>query len=120
MGCKSDQRVCEESWGQDGRFGLYCFYQRCVLLSLFPRGCKGLGDPYADLIGPGMGTPLQVGALVVRTLSQLYDIPLVGVNHCVGREFAILPLNKSLTSRYRNGPTYHLITQPYRTLRFWW
>jgi len=33
-----------------------------------------------------MGTPLQVGALVVRTLSQLYDIPLVGVNHCVGRE----------------------------------
>lgn len=33
-----------------------------------------------------MGTPLQVGALVVRTLSQLYNIPLVGVNHCVGRE----------------------------------
>jgi N6-L-threonylcarbamoyladenine synthase len=33
-----------------------------------------------------MGTPLQVGALVVRTLSQLYDIPLVGVNHCVGRK----------------------------------
>ena len=33
-----------------------------------------------------MGTPLQVGALVVRTLSQLYNIPLVGVNHCVGRK----------------------------------
>lgn len=33
-----------------------------------------------------MGTPLQVGALVSRTLSLLYDIPLVGVNHCVGRE----------------------------------
>jgi N6-L-threonylcarbamoyladenine synthase len=32
-----------------------------------------------------MGTPLQVGALVARTLSQLYNIPLVGVNHCVGR-----------------------------------
>lgn len=31
-----------------------------------------------------MGTPLQVGALVSRTLSLLYDIPLVGVNHCVG------------------------------------
>lgn len=33
-----------------------------------------------------MGTPLQVGSLVVRTLSQLYNIPLVGVNHCVGRK----------------------------------
>lgn len=31
-----------------------------------------------------MGTPLQVGALVARTLSQLYNIPLVGVNHCIG------------------------------------
>jgi N6-L-threonylcarbamoyladenine synthase len=34
-----------------------------------------------------MGTPLQVGALVVRTLSLLYNIPIVGVNHCVGRKF---------------------------------
>ena len=31
-----------------------------------------------------MGTPLQVGALVARTLSLLHNIPLVGVNHCVG------------------------------------
>jgi len=38
-----------------------------------------------------MGTPLQVGALVVRTLSQLYDVPLVGVNHCVGRKSASAP-----------------------------
>jgi N6-L-threonylcarbamoyladenine synthase len=30
-----------------------------------------------------MGTPLQVGALVARTLSQLHGIPLIGVNHCV-------------------------------------
>lgn len=43
-------------------------------------------DVIAFTKGPGMGTPLQVGALVARTLSQLYDIPLVGVNHCVGRE----------------------------------
>lgn len=42
-----------------------------------------------------MGTPLQVGALVVRTLSQLYNIPLVGVNHCVGRKLGpILSLNR--------------------------
>ena len=36
--------------------------------------------------GPGMGAPLQSVALVARTLSLLYDKPLVGVNHCVGRE----------------------------------
>jgi tRNA A37 threonylcarbamoyltransferase TsaD len=36
-----------------------------------------------------MGTPLQVGALVVRTLSQLYNIPLIGVNHCVGRKSSL-------------------------------
>lgn len=35
--------------------------------------------------GPGMGAPLQSVALVARTLALLYDKPLVGVNHCVGR-----------------------------------
>lgn len=35
--------------------------------------------------GPGMGAPLQSVAIVARTLSLLYDKPLVGVNHCVGR-----------------------------------
>ncbi|KAG2350491.1 O-sialoglycoprotein endopeptidase [Suillus weaverae] len=34
--------------------------------------------------GPGMGAPLQSVALVARTLSLLYEKPLVGVNHCVG------------------------------------
>ncbi|KAJ7786445.1 O-sialoglycoprotein endopeptidase [Mycena metata] len=34
--------------------------------------------------GPGMGGPLQSVALVARTLSLLFDKPLVGVNHCVG------------------------------------
>ena len=37
--------------------------------------------------GPGMGAPLQSVALVARTLSLLYDKPLVGVNHCVGRRY---------------------------------
>jgi N6-L-threonylcarbamoyladenine synthase len=36
-------------------------------------------------LGPGMGAPLQSVALVARTLSLLYEKPLVGVNHCVGR-----------------------------------
>jgi len=34
--------------------------------------------------GPGMGGPLQTVAIVVRTLSQLWNIPIVGVNHCIG------------------------------------
>jgi tRNA A37 threonylcarbamoyltransferase TsaD len=33
-----------------------------------------------------MGAPLQSVALVARTLSLLFGKPLVGVNHCVGRE----------------------------------
>jgi N6-L-threonylcarbamoyladenine synthase len=34
--------------------------------------------------GPGMGAPLQSVSIVARTLSLLYNLPLVGVNHCVG------------------------------------
>lgn len=33
-----------------------------------------------------MGAPLQTTAIVARTLADLYDKPLVGVNHCVGRK----------------------------------
>ena len=40
-------------------------------------------------LGPGMGAPLQSVALVARTLSLLYNKPLVGVNHCVGRMFLL-------------------------------
>lgn len=34
--------------------------------------------------GPGMAPPLLVGAIVARTLSLLWNIPLLGVNHCIG------------------------------------
>lgn len=34
--------------------------------------------------GPGMGGPLSVGCIVSRVLSQLWRVPVVGVNHCVG------------------------------------
>lgn len=34
--------------------------------------------------GPGMGAPLQSVVIAARTLSLLWNIPLVGVNHCVG------------------------------------
>lgn len=34
--------------------------------------------------GPGMGIPLVSVAVVARTLAQLWNIPLVPVNHCIG------------------------------------
>ncbi|KAK4199891.1 putative glycoprotein endopeptidase KAE1 [Triangularia verruculosa] len=34
--------------------------------------------------GPGMGAPLTSVAIAARTLSLLWNKPLVGVNHCVG------------------------------------
>lgn len=34
--------------------------------------------------GPGMGAPLRSVAVVARMLSQLWNVPLVGVNHCIG------------------------------------
>ncbi|KAL0432949.1 UNVERIFIED_CONTAM: putative tRNA N6-adenosine threonylcarbamoyltransferase, partial [Sesamum latifolium] len=33
--------------------------------------------------GPGMGGPLQVSAVVIRVLSQIWKKPIVAVNHCV-------------------------------------
>jgi len=34
--------------------------------------------------GPGMGAPLRSAAVAARTLALLWNLPLVGVNHCVG------------------------------------
>lgn len=34
--------------------------------------------------GPGMGGPLQSVAVCARTLSLLWNVPLIGTNHCVG------------------------------------
>lgn len=41
-------------------------------------------DVFCYTKGPGMAQPLSVGALVVRTLAQIYQKPIVGVNHCIG------------------------------------
>ena len=62
--------------------------------------------------GPGMGAPLQTVAIVARTLSLLYGKPLVGVNHCVGRESAYLRATAQpwlRSERQRSGaPIAHL------------
>jgi len=34
--------------------------------------------------GPGMGAPLVSVAIVARTIAQLWNKPIVGVNHCIG------------------------------------
>lgn len=49
--------------------------------------------------GPGMAGPLSVGAIVIRTLSLMYDIPLVGVNHCIGH----IEMGRTVTNA--NNPT---------------
>ena len=36
--------------------------------------------------GPGMGAPLQSAVMAARMMSLLWNKPLVGVNHCVGRK----------------------------------
>lgn len=41
-------------------------------------------DAIAYTKGPGMGAPLQVGAVIARTLAQLWKKPAIPVNHCVG------------------------------------
>lgn len=38
--------------------------------------------------GPGIGAPLVSVAVVARTVAQLWNKPIIGVNHCVGREFS--------------------------------
>lgn len=35
--------------------------------------------------GPGMGAPLVSVAIVARTVAQIWNKPLLGVNHCIGR-----------------------------------
>jgi N6-L-threonylcarbamoyladenine synthase len=37
--------------------------------------------------GPGMGAPLVSVAVVARTVAQIWDKPLIGVNHCIARVF---------------------------------
>jgi len=44
-------------------------------------------DAVAYTKGPGMGGPLQTCAVVARTLSQVWNVPIVAVDHCIGREW---------------------------------
>ncbi|XP_030664227.1 probable tRNA N6-adenosine threonylcarbamoyltransferase isoform X2 [Nomascus leucogenys] len=53
------------------------------------RDGKVLANPRRTYVtppgtGPGMGAPLVAVAVVARTVAQLWNKPLVGVNHCIG------------------------------------
>jgi len=45
-----------------------------------------------------MGAPLQSVALVARTLALMFNKPLVGVNHCVGRTYLSPKLSHQKTN----------------------
>lgn len=59
---------------------------RVALMEAFPgeKHPESLLSAICFTKGPGMGAPLQSCAVCARTLSLLWNIPLVGVNHCVG------------------------------------
>ncbi|KAJ2454556.1 putative tRNA threonylcarbamoyladenosine biosynthesis protein kae1 [Coemansia sp. RSA 2336] len=65
-------------------------HHRSTIIELLHQALKEAKITHKDLDcicytkGPGMGAPLQAVALVARTLAQLWEIPLVGTNHCVG------------------------------------
>ncbi|KAJ3021819.1 putative tRNA threonylcarbamoyladenosine biosynthesis protein kae1 [Thoreauomyces humboldtii] len=62
--------------------------QHVVSLTKEALAEAGLEPSRIDVIcftkGPGMGGPLVSVAVAARTLSLLWNVPLVGVNHCVG------------------------------------
>lgn len=61
---------------------------RAALSEAFPDDDDGNPERRVSAIcftkGPGMGAPLQSCAVAARTLALLWDVPLIGVNHCVG------------------------------------
>jgi len=58
---------------------------KAAINEAFPEGDVGFFlSAICFTQGPGMGAPLQSCAVAARMLSLIWNIPLVGVNHCVG------------------------------------
>jgi N6-L-threonylcarbamoyladenine synthase len=57
---------------------------RAALQEAFPKDESFFLSAICFTQGPGMGAPLQSCAIAARMLSLLWNVPLVGVNHCVG------------------------------------
>lgn len=62
--------------------------------------------------GPGMGAPLSVCAIVARTCALLWNKPIFGVNHCIGRillhKIVLMPLCKSHHNCFNKKYIYRL------------
>lgn len=62
----------------------------CIRLIKQALTDANLKDPKVDIDvicftkGPGMGAPLHSVVIAARTCSLLWEVPLIGVNHCVG------------------------------------
>ena len=73
-------------------------HHRCVVLAVLSEALQeaAVEPEQIDVVcytkGPGMAPPLQAVAIVARTIAQLWNKPIIGVNHCIGR---ILEWNNS-------------------------
>lgn len=65
-------------------------HHRKVILGILEEAIKvsGIEPNEIDVVcftkGPGMAPPLLTVAIVARTIAQLWNKPLLGVNHCIG------------------------------------
>ena len=90
------------SWAAGGL--PFCFHvarQRAVASAAAPwtKAAQCHRPPPAPQ-GPGMGGPLVACAVAARMLAQLWGVPLVGVNHCVGaRAAGIRPASRAAAAR---------------------
>lgn len=65
-------------------------HHRQVILQILKEAIieSGLTPAQIDVVcftkGPGMAPPLLTVAIVARTIAQIWNKPLLGVNHCIG------------------------------------
>lgn len=65
-------------------------HHRSVILGLLKEAISDAAILASDIDvvcytkGPGMAPPLLTVAIVARTIAQLWNKPLIGVNHCIG------------------------------------
>lgn len=65
-------------------------HHRKVILQILKEALAESGLQPADIDvvcftkGPGMAPPLLTVAIVARTIAQIWNKPLLGVNHCIG------------------------------------
>lgn len=73
-------------------------HHRSKILGLIEKALKHANVAAKDISviaytkGPGMGAPLLAVALAVRVLAQVWKIPMIGVNHCIGRMICVFLL----------------------------